>query len=792
MSKLKIKQLTIQNFRSFGDYPTIIKLEKLGPVLIIGMNEDDPTKTNGVGKSTIADAIIWVLFGRLPGNKQSQITPGDWVVNEKTNERCSVKLETEDRYIIERTRKWEGHNDLIITDKDGNDISKSTNKTSQEQLNKLFNLDYDIFTNSIFFAQSSVPFLELPDQKRKKALERMLNLSKFDQYAIIAKEKLDQTERKQIQYTTEVSSMESEILKISHIIEKNVESKSNWETERENKISEISKKFQSLDKKYSDKEEEIMTQISKEQKELDQIETSDIDGLRKSWSIYEKNKDFITEIEKSFIKLENEIKNLQTEKINLESMKDGQDLSLLIADLDRQMDDIDKELDGLPYYSIENLKRKWIQYEDQLLKEEDKANEVKDLEQELVKIETELKLKNDEIAGWKQREGKTCKYCRQQITSGHIHKIYNDDSKLLKEIVKKKNDQEKLVDEKKKSAHEFAESVDKLEPKISVSEAESANKQRDGKIAQKGLLQKHKQDLQKRHSDYKQSKEQRQARIKEVRGLIEGKTKVLKGKKDALVLKILEIEKKKPTVTVNEALLLKQQYDQKLEHIEKLRENITKLGNEKEDERKTISSEIKEVRNTTNPYQQIIDDLKVELDGIKKQKKKVQDTVSQFDDLIRHISYIYRAYSDRRRIRSFVMSQLIPFFNTRIAYYLDTFECDFRIEFNSFLQTKSDKWPYELWSGGQKRRIDLAIMMAIHDLHESIYDKQCNVLVFDEYDRSLDESGIYSFVNLLFKDFSGSDQTILIISHNQHLQDMFPTKIMVKLSDNLSHIEDIG
>ena len=137
------------------------------------------------------------------------------------------------------------------------------------------------------------------------------------------------------------------------------------------------------------------------------------------------------------------------------------------------------------------------------------------------------------------------------------------------------------------------------------------------------------------------------------------------------------------------------------------------------------------------------------------------------------------------------ISSWVPYLNNQIAYYLEIFECKFSFKFNSFLQIESDRSYDVCLSGGERKRTDLAIMFAIHDLHENIYSQQCNLLVFDEYDRSLDKSGINAFVNLLFSNFTNKGLTILVISHSDQMRDMFPTKIIVNKDAGYSQIEEI-
>ena len=80
---LELKSLLLRNYSSYGDYDTIIELDELGLCLITGEvhdgseNSDEQKFSNGSGKSSIVEAILWCLFGRTMRVAQ----PGDKVIN---------------------------------------------------------------------------------------------------------------------------------------------------------------------------------------------------------------------------------------------------------------------------------------------------------------------------------------------------------------------------------------------------------------------------------------------------------------------------------------------------------------------------------------------------------------------------------------------------------------------------------------------------------------------------------------------------------------------------------------
>jgi DNA repair exonuclease SbcCD ATPase subunit len=120
------------------------------------------------------------------------------------------------------------------------------------------------------------------------------------------------------------------------------------------------------------------------------------------------------------------------------------------------------------------------------------------------------------------------------------------------------------------------------------------------------------------------------------------------------------------------------------------------------------------------------------------------------------------------------------------------------MEFTPTLAVLPSKWDYHLCSGGERKRIDMAIMFALYDLYIHMYGQQCNIMVLDEVDGRLDADGIQAFINIIYNDFSGSNAdsrpkpgSILIISHRSEMLDAFPSKILVKKSQGFSFIESV-
>ena len=62
MKYVYFNKLKIKNFLSVGDTPVEVDFNP-GFNVITGLNKDKEDRRNGVGKSTVADAIYFAVFG---------------------------------------------------------------------------------------------------------------------------------------------------------------------------------------------------------------------------------------------------------------------------------------------------------------------------------------------------------------------------------------------------------------------------------------------------------------------------------------------------------------------------------------------------------------------------------------------------------------------------------------------------------------------------------------------------------------------------------------------------------
>lgn len=188
---MKFYDLEIENFLAITSAK--FNLADRGLVLIEGVNNSDTSaKSNGAGKSSIADALCWVWFGTT-ARKET----GDDIVNDITGKNCSVKSVVVDgglTYTAVRYRKHKiGKDSLTISVNDGfktTELTKGTNALTQEVANQIIGSSLDVFSGSIYAGQERMPDLPaMTDKALKVLIEEAAGVTALEQAYKEAREK---------------------------------------------------------------------------------------------------------------------------------------------------------------------------------------------------------------------------------------------------------------------------------------------------------------------------------------------------------------------------------------------------------------------------------------------------------------------------------------------------------------------------------------------------------------------------------------------------------------------------
>jgi DNA repair exonuclease SbcCD ATPase subunit len=122
-------------------------------------------------------------------------------------------------------------------------------------------------------------------------------------------------------------------------------------------------------------------------------------------------------------------------------------------------------------------------------------------------------------------------------------------------------------------------------------------------------------------------------------------------------------------------------------------------------------------------------------------------------------------------IKSFIVKKILKVLNSRLAYYLKKLEANCLCQFNEFfdeeiIDESSQPKSYFNFSGGERKRIDLACLFAFADIRRLQGDVNFNTVFYDELlDSSLDDKGVYLTLKTLRERFNEVNESCYIITH---------------------------
>lgn len=178
-------ELELENFLAY---------QSPGPLQFEGIHIACLAGANGAGKSSLLDAITWVLWGRARSN-----SPDDLVHQGKTQMRVTLVFEQGGmRYRVTRQRQAGGRGASLLelhgweaASESWRGLSDATLRSTQARIENLLRLDYETFINSAFLMQGKADeFTTKTPGQRKQVLATILGLSRWEVFETRAKEKI--------------------------------------------------------------------------------------------------------------------------------------------------------------------------------------------------------------------------------------------------------------------------------------------------------------------------------------------------------------------------------------------------------------------------------------------------------------------------------------------------------------------------------------------------------------------------------------------------------------------------
>jgi DNA repair exonuclease SbcCD ATPase subunit len=219
---IQFKSIAIKGFRSFIN-ETIIQFDDCGAGLYFlkGKNLANPALgSNGSGKSSCVDALMWCLYGKtVQGLKNPDIMP--WIGKQKPE--VSVTLQIDDEtHVIKRTAS-------------PNRISLNDKESGQEYINTLIPIPFEIIPYTIILGQRQPLFFDLTAGEKLKLFSEVLNLDRWEIRSSKAAEIVAKLEKEISSSETEIVSLDKEQIRNKTNLADLKEASKNWELDQSEK-----------------------------------------------------------------------------------------------------------------------------------------------------------------------------------------------------------------------------------------------------------------------------------------------------------------------------------------------------------------------------------------------------------------------------------------------------------------------------------------------------------------------------------------------------------------------------
>jgi DNA repair exonuclease SbcCD ATPase subunit len=385
---IHFKKIRWKNFLSTGNQFTEVILDKDSTTLIVG--------NNGAGKSTILDALTFVLFG-----KSFRKINKPQLINSTNDRDCFVEIDFKIGSVEWKICRGIKPN-IFEVYRNGNLLDQNSSAVDQQKYleQSILKMNYKSFTQIVILGSSNfIPFMQLSAASRREVIEDLLDIKIFSSMNSIIKEKIRSLK-------DDIRTLE---LKKESVKDK-VQMQKNFIGELENRgnanINSNKEKISNLDSEvviHMEDNSKTEEKIFSLQKDLNEVSGSS-DKLKKLGSLRGKISQKVSTIteEYKFFK-ENSVCPTCTQKIDeefrLNKISDAQNKAKELQSGYKELEDAIKEEEIREHHFI-TLSGEIVNLNHNISQNNTKISgcqrQIRDLEEEIKTISNQLKNKNSE------------------------------------------------------------------------------------------------------------------------------------------------------------------------------------------------------------------------------------------------------------------------------------------------------------------------------------------------------------------------------------------------------------
>lgn len=728
MHEITFKKLIFRNFMSYGDIDNVVEFH---PGLIY------LSAPNGYGKSSIVEALTYVLYGKsYRGGNQSDLKN-----TENKNADMVVTLDFDvdtgtgkHEYHIERRMKAKSLKTSFTIWVDGQEQLKRAGMSQQDFENRVLGPSLLLYQTTIAQnSQETIPLLEMPADKMRKLIENTISLS-TEKWKNANNKVLSDSNMQFDIAKNSVDRIKADINYTNTMIETLKAKKHEQIDDLKKQIADLESKTPDLmvvaeaTKKVQDETERRVREYNDAQAELRTVMTkiNDMSSCVKLFDDIEKEKQNVDTLAAQF----NEV------SAKAESYKIQEIQSALNAETAKK--------NGLT--NKINLLNAAIASNNQRIQSYD------------------AKMKDVTAKATSVKPGVPCPTCGKPSTEAdveHVKEAYREQWRSLR------SEQSVIIKENEEKQKELAE--------LAMQDSND-------------MLDKHIAELNATIQEYN-------TYMATVYGQVNGQLSSAKTRLANLTNKAYRFGNDIQKIQNDISELTKRQADL-TNWINSNSTAVTDSNDAREKYYKASSalqentSQIVMLRNTIHKEESSTDDKALKdseahLAELQTELDNVTASITNFSDKIAICKYISYMCSDDG-LKSYVIKMFVPFFNQAIESNLRRFNLPYHIVFDKSMDYKFESIYgaapcYEMLSQGQKRKVSFAIAMAFCDFVFRVANFKINCLFLDEIlDVSTDDVSLREMVELV-RTRTNQTPTIFAVTHREAIiQDLFDYKLNIE------------
>lgn len=728
MHEITFKKLIFRNFMSYGDIDNVVEFH---PGLIY------LSAPNGYGKSSIVEALTYVLYGKsYRGGNQSDLKN-----TENKNADMVVTLDFDvdtgtgkHEYHIERRMKAKSLKTSFTIWVDGQEQLKRAGMSQQDFENRVLGPSLLLYQTTIAQnSQETIPLLEMPADKMRKLIENTISLS-TEKWKNANNKVLSDSNMQFDIAKNSVDRIKADINYTNTMIETLKAKKHEQIDDLKKQIADLESKTPDLmvvaeaTKKVQDETERRVREYNDAQAELRTVMTkiNDMSSCVKLFDDIEKEKQNVDTLAAQF----NEV------SAKAESYKIQEIQSALNAETAKK--------NGLT--NKINLLNAAIASNNQRIQSYD------------------AKMKDVTAKATSVKPGVPCPTCGKPSTEAdveHVKEAYREQWRSLR------SEQSVIIKENEEKQKELAE--------LAMQDSND-------------MLDKHIAELNATIQEYNNY-------MATVYGQVNGQLSSAKTRLANLTNKAYRFGNDIQKIQNDISELTKRQTDL-TNWINSNSTAVTDSNDAREKYYKASSalqentSQIVMLRNTIHKEESSTDDKALKdseahLAELQTELDNVTASITNFSDKIAICKYISYMCSDDG-LKSYVIKMFVPFFNQAIESNLRRFNLPYHIVFDKSMDYKFESIYgaapcYEMLSQGQKRKVSFAIAMAFCDFVFRVANFKINCLFLDEIlDVSTDDVSLREMVELV-RTRTNQTPTIFAVTHREAIiQDLFDYKLNIE------------